>query len=216
MKLCNELHKSPDLEAGVEAGLAFSLQRLNEFNGALGKRCLQDTSLRLQVRRRPERRRSGVHDLYVLPLVQRLRPVDRHRQLAGVNTQRALQVAVPLDGCLLRDTVIWDVAQPYNTAELYASGVCEDLGLRHNWFCAIAGHVQQLLADVGEVRTSLRPRCKLRQVAHANCTCCACKCGAWETGVRRCLSQRSHPDGANSAPSSVQRVLRTHMHSGLA
>lgn len=52
---------------------------------------------------------------------------------------------------LLRDTVVWDVAQPFNTAEEYAADVCEALGLRHGWYAQISAAVQQLLADVWQV-----------------------------------------------------------------
>jgi SNF5 / SMARCB1 / INI1 len=67
-----------------------------------------------------------------------------------------VQVAARLGGLLLRDTVVWDVAQPFNAAEAYASALCEGLGLRYNWFTAIVAHVQQLLTDVRDVR---RPVC---------------------------------------------------------
>jgi hypothetical protein len=59
---------------------------------------------------------------------------------------------VHLDELLLRDTVVWDVSQPYTTAEQYAASLCEELGLRFNWYNAIYAHVQQLLQDIREVR----------------------------------------------------------------
>ena len=67
-----------------------------------------------------------------------------------------VQVAVRHGEMLLRDTVIWDVAQPFNSAELYAAMVCEGLGLRLTWFSAIVAHVQQLVADVQQVRRLVR------------------------------------------------------------
>jgi hypothetical protein len=62
-----------------------------------------------------------------------------------------VQVSVHFDKLLLRDTVIWDVSQPYTTPEQYASSLCDELGLRFNWYSAIHAHVQQLLLDVREV-----------------------------------------------------------------
>jgi hypothetical protein len=76
-------------------------------------------------------------------------------QVGLLDTQTAhkwLQVSVHLDKLLLRDTVIWDISQPYTTAEQYAALLCEELGLRFNWYYAIHAHVQQLLQDIREVR----------------------------------------------------------------
>lgn len=110
-----------------------------------------------RVQRRPRRALHAGH----LPAPPGARP---HAPASPCTRSRVLrrsrlrcpQVAVPLDGNLLRDTVIWDVAQPYNTPEVYAAAVCEDLGLRYNWFCAISAHMQQLLSDVREVRVPAR------------------------------------------------------------
>lgn len=63
-----------------------------------------------------------------------------------------LQVSVRNGEQLLLDTVTWDISQPYNTAEQYASCLCQGLGLRYNWFVAIVTQVRQLLSDVQEVR----------------------------------------------------------------
>ena len=63
-----------------------------------------------------------------------------------------VQIAVRLGDLLLRDTVVWDIAQPYNSAEAYAVMVCEGLGLRFPWYAAIVAHVQQLIADIQQVR----------------------------------------------------------------
>lgn len=67
-----------------------------------------------------------------------------------------MQVSVRHGDMLLRDTVIWDIAQPYNAAEAYAGAICEGLGLRFDWFHAIASQVQQLVADVREVQLSIQ------------------------------------------------------------
>jgi SNF5 / SMARCB1 / INI1 len=52
---------------------------------------------------------------------------------------------------LLRDTVVWDIFQPYNTAQQYAASVCECLGLRFDWYRRIVDSVDALLVDIWEV-----------------------------------------------------------------
>lgn len=63
-----------------------------------------------------------------------------------------LQVCVHRENQIVRDTVVWDVFQPYNTAQQYAGTVCECLGLRFDWYQLIAASVDSMLHDIREVR----------------------------------------------------------------
>jgi len=62
-----------------------------------------------------------------------------------------MQIAVRHQDQLMRDTVVWDVLQPFNTAQQYASGVCEGLGLRFDWYKSIVEVLEELLRDIVEV-----------------------------------------------------------------
>ena len=62
-----------------------------------------------------------------------------------------MQIGAQKDNQLLRDTVVWDVLQPYNSAQQYAAVVCECLGLRFDWYKIIVAAVDSLLADIWEV-----------------------------------------------------------------
>lgn len=66
-----------------------------------------------------------------------------------------LQVCVHRANQMLRDTVVWDVFQPYNTAQQYAASVCECLGLRFDWYKIIVNSVDSMLRDIWEVRIKL-------------------------------------------------------------
>jgi hypothetical protein len=89
-----------------------------------------------------------------------------------------MQVSVRKDAKLLRDTVIWDVMQPYNTAEQYASGICECMSLRYQWYMAIVAAVNELLHDIKQVRIYRRSDMignDLTSDLVYMCVCYACK-----------------------------------------
>ena len=62
-----------------------------------------------------------------------------------------MQISVQHEDELLRDSVQWDLSQPFSTPEQYASVLCEDLGLRYDWYKAIVEHVSELLLDCRQV-----------------------------------------------------------------
>jgi hypothetical protein len=96
------------------------------------------------------------------------RPLDGERLVR-------LRIAVRRGGQLFRDHPVWDLANPHNTATLYASVTCHELGLDHAWYEAIQFKLQQLLDDVRyelhnfpqEVQLLNAPQLGLEQAAAA-------------------------------------------------
>lgn len=74
------------------------------------------------------------------------------RAVLSLDSGSQLQVAVRNRDQLLRDTVIWDILQPFNTAQQYASDLCEGLGLRFDWYKSIVDVMEELLNDILSVR----------------------------------------------------------------
>lgn len=87
-----------------------------------------------------------------------------------------LQVCVHRANQMLRDTVVWDVFQPYNTAQQYAASVCECLGLRFDWYKIIVNSVDSMLRDIWEVRIKL-----LGNTIMMVLSCLSSECGCFST-----------------------------------
>lgn len=53
---------------------------------------------------------------------------------------------------MFRDELLWDIANPQNTADTYAVRVCADLGLGCDWYDAIKSHLNMRLHEIKQVR----------------------------------------------------------------
>jgi SNF5 / SMARCB1 / INI1 len=163
-KLCHELIRPTDAEEVVKQCLRFSLEPLATLAPAVAKRtdlclCLHVRCCRSAMNTRPLSPNVCAALLCACRCIAQLDASSYPGSHVTLQPQQGLicsgspmlQITARLGDSLFRDTVIWDVAQPLNTAEGYASAVCEGLGLRFDWFKPIEGAVQALLSDVREV-----------------------------------------------------------------